>query len=74
MKLLMAFIEASGFDVEEIHDTKPDQKMIDAGWSAVPDSYKVTKKEPINADLDLSFNISTSLHPIGSGLISDGSK
>lgn len=46
IKLLRAFIEASGFDVEEVFDTKPDQRMIDAGWAATPDSYKVTKKEP----------------------------
>lgn len=39
MKLLRAFIEASGFDVEEIQEQK-----IPSGQILTPHDYKVTKK------------------------------
>lgn len=44
MKLLRAFIEASGFDIEVIVDKKV---KVDTGSSIIPltTNYKVTKKK-----------------------------
>lgn len=39
MKLLMAFIEASGYEIEEVFEQK-----ITSGQILVPHDYKVTKK------------------------------
>jgi len=48
-KLLRAFIEASGYEVEEIFEQK-----IPSGQIIVPHDYKVTKKE--NIDISSSFD------------------
>jgi hypothetical protein len=43
MKLLMAFIEASGYDIKEIYE-----QQIPSGQIIVAHDYKVTKKrEPV---------------------------
>lgn len=44
-KLLRDFIEASGYEVTEIHNLEPDEFVIKQGFRAVPDDYKVTKSE-----------------------------
>ena len=43
-KLLRAFIEAQGYEIEEMHNEEPDKEMIDKGWVHIADGYKVVKK------------------------------
>lgn len=45
-KLLRAFIEASGYDIEETEEMK-----IPSGQILIPAEYKVTKKSPLGVYL-----------------------